>query len=132
MKGVTPIIAVVLLLLIVIALAGFAFVWFQTAWKTMATAAEQQMTQQQASMMKTIKIDNIEKGATNTTIYVRHTGSLNISISELAVYIDNTLATCTWSADILEPNTVITCIANLVCSNTVKVSAPGSEDAVQC
>ncbi len=135
MKGITPVIAVVLLLMIVIALAGFAFVWFQGAWRTMSGAAQQQLQQQQEAMLKTVKIDNVnvDEDTQTTTIYIRNTGALNVTKDELGVYIDNALATCTWSDDTIEPNEVETCtVDNVVCTTSVKVTAPGSTDEVNC
>ena len=84
-KGITPIIAIILLMMITIALAGFTYIWLQGVFKTSSNNTKTQLEQQQRSMMKTIRIDSATSGTGELAI--RNTGSESITSNEIAVFV---------------------------------------------
>ncbi|MCX6818693.1 MAG: hypothetical protein NT129_01700, partial [Candidatus Aenigmarchaeota archaeon] len=96
MKGITPVIATILLLLITISMVGFAFVWFSGMFGNIATSTENATNAQMMQMGQKI---NIESAKTNN-IAVRNVGNYNISSTSLSVYVDGAPKSpaCTWSA----------------------------------
>ncbi|MBI5347248.1 MAG: hypothetical protein HZB66_01415 [Candidatus Aenigmarchaeota archaeon] len=133
MKGITPVIAIVLLLMITIAMVGFAFVWFQGMWRTTSETTGSQITAQQEAMMKTIVIDNV--ACTTGKIYVRNTGSKEIAASEMSVYVGGTLSTCSITPNPLTPGALGTCshpTFPIVSGTAVKATSPGSVDTTTC
>ena len=135
MKGITPVIAIILLLMITVAIAGFAFVWFSRVASVTANRTEMSINQQQSQMMQTIKIDSYSD--TSNSVYIRNTGSVDISSNSIAVYVNNDLAICTWSSNTISPGSVAQCTvaAGFSCGGTViKVTSPGTPqgDVITC
>lgn len=133
MKGITPVIAIILLLLITISMVGFAFVWFSRVTQQSTTEIGKQIETNVAKSAKTITIPAV----TTTTVSVRNTGSATITTAELAVFVDGGPRTCTWSGAItsLAPSAVGTCtFSGAACSSPsiIKVDAPGNSDQVVC
>ncbi len=84
-KGITPVIAIILLLLITISMVGFAFVFFGRVTSTSGAQIEnatQQLVQQAGARFA---IEGYDKNH----IYIRNTG--NVPITSLAFYVENTL-----------------------------------------
>ena len=108
MKGIEAIIAVILLLLITIAVVGFAFVFFSRITSTAGAAAENQTSQQLIKSSKQINIDTFN----STGVSIRNTGTGTMDTTEIAVYIDGVARTCTWSGagTAMAPGTVRTCL----------------------
>src|SRR3990167_2206605 len=82
MKGITPVIAIVLLLMITIALVGFAFIWFQSTFQTTTSTASSQIDQQTTAFGKTTIIEAV--GVPNSgiqSISIRNTGNSDIDIN---------------------------------------------------
>ncbi len=135
MKGITPVIAIVLLLMITIAMVGFAFVWFQGMWSQTAETTSSQIQAQQQAMLKTIVIDNVN--CPGADIYVRNTGSTTIPVDEVTVYVAGVKQTCTWVGGVttIPQGTIATCDSGTVAipsGAVVKVSSPGSVDETKC
>lgn len=85
MKGLSAIIAIIMLLLITVALAGSAYVWIvgtTTSLTTTGTQATQQVT---TGMLAQMKVES----AAGRSIYVRNTGKGTIENASLSVYIDD-------------------------------------------
>ena len=82
MKGITPIIAIVLLLMITIALVGFAFVFFSRTLSGSANATEAQLQQQMRSMTGSVTIENVN----GDKVYIRNSGNTDINSAGLAIY----------------------------------------------
>jgi flagellin-like protein len=132
MKGITPVIAIVLLLMITISMVGFAFIWFSRMMETTTNQTTASTQQQMSQMSKTIRIDNAPAGG---SIDVRNTGSSSIAVSELSVYINNAAPTCNWGGTTtLAPGATASCTPNPACTagQSVKVVAPGNTDIVTC
>lgn len=127
MKGITPVIAIILLLLITVAMVGFAFVWFTRISTTAAERIENQT--ERLLSVKSLRIEN----AIGTTVDIRNTGDGTISAPEMAFYVNDirTPATCPSIA----PNAVATCIlTNSTCptGGRVRVTVTGGTDVTTC
>ncbi len=112
MKGITPIVAIILLLLITISLAGVAFLWFTRMGETASQAGSSQLNKTTGLMMIRIRIDNIEpsplrgeggvggggpllpESQPGNAITIRNMGSRDISSSEMGFYVDNEIKGC--------------------------------------
>lgn len=89
-KGITPVIAMILLILIVVALGGVFAAWTTRSWEQLGETGEEQIQQVSSQLQRAITIDTVDCSATGT-VYVRNSGSVDISCSEMTVYIDNNL-----------------------------------------
>lgn len=137
-KGITPVIAIILLLLITISMVGFAYVWFNRVLTSTTEKTSNQLNNQISSQGKTIKIDNIG----DTTISIRNTGSETILSNDLTMYSNNVLLSvtdCVTSDLPLAPSAVATfnCASESFCPATganaiIKVTAPGGQDSGSC
>lgn len=134
MKGITPVIAIILLLLITISMVGFAFLWFTEFAELAASGTEATAQQLIDIQQKTVRIDNVVDTGSGVDITIRSTGASSIDGSELATFIGGSLVTCSWSPDPIMPSDVSTCTASGSCpaGTEVKVSAPGNSDIVTC
>ncbi len=112
MKGITPIIAIILLLLITISLTGVAFLWFTRMGETASQAGSSQLNKTTGQMLLKIRIDNIEpspprgeggvggggprlpENQPGNAITIRNTGSLDISSPDLGFYVGNEIKGC--------------------------------------
>ncbi len=134
MKGITPVVAVILLLLITISMVGFSFVWFSRISEIATNQTQSQMQAQLDQQAQKVRIDS----ATTTTASIRNVGSRSIALAQIAVFIDGGSRTCTWSpaTDPLAVGSTATCTwSGAVCasgSSTIKASAPGNSDSVKC
>lgn len=131
-KGITPVVAVILLLLITIAMVGFAFVWFSRVVQSAGSAGEESLQSQLDQQGKRVKIDNAAAGA-GSTITIRNIGTRNIQPSEIVVYINNALVTCTVPSAIA-PGGFASCDPSTDCvaGQKVRVTAPGGVDETTC
>jgi hypothetical protein len=85
MRGITPVVSVVLLLLIAVAVIASAFIIFSSIIKTTGETSEEQAEHESSELGKSLRIDNIEKNR----ITVRNTGSANLS--NLIIFVDNVI-----------------------------------------
>ena len=129
MKGVTPIIAIILLLLITISMVGFAFVWFTSIAESSTEAVGGQLEATTEQIAKKIRIDNIA----GTSLALRATGTATIELGELGFFIDGVAVNCIGFANIA-PNSVGICTLDSACNigSRLRVSAPGGPDEVTC
>ncbi|MAH42829.1 hypothetical protein CL614_03840 [archaeon] len=140
-KGITPVIAVVLLLMITVALIGFAFIWFQGVWEDVSEGVGDKIADDINKWDQTIKIDNVKDADTdagstvdNTSIvYIRSTGNAEVLVSSMSVYNDDVPIDCYWSVGgtgKLAPKGLIECksFSAIVSEDVIKVTAPGNND----
>ena len=129
MKGITPVIAIVLLLMITITLVGFAFIWFQSTFQQITATVTRQIDQQTTAIGKMVRIDSI----TIDSIAIRNVGSQNIAANEIAVFVDDEKQTYILPNDIIVGK-VVSYTLNTPCtsSKTVKVTSPGGSDKTTC
>ncbi|MCD6477804.1 MAG: hypothetical protein J7K87_02255 [Candidatus Aenigmarchaeota archaeon] len=97
-KGITPVIAMILLILIVVALGGVFAAWTMRTWQAVQESGTQQIKQTTESFQKGLIIDNIDcsDGTSPAWVYVRNTGSVAISVDEISLYINDTLYDASW------------------------------------
>src|SRR3989304_6730088 len=129
MKGITPIVAVILLMLITISMVGFAFVWFSRI-STISTEKIENQTEKLLTV-KTVRIEN----ALGTAVDIRNTGDAQITSADLAAFVNNvrvTISSCNPSP--VPVNSLSTCTLASACSTgaTLRISSPGGADTTTC
>ena len=134
MKGITPVIAIILLLLITISMVGFAFVWFQRVAQTATSASDTQLQTQLNQQGETLKIE----GALSNNVTLRNTGTIALPVNSVIVFVNgsSSLGNSTGcpSASVAA-GSIFTCTTTAgTCSGTsiVKASAPGNTDQITC
>ena len=96
MKGVTAIIAIVLLLMITISMTGFVYLFLQRSFESASESSDSQIAQQSRSILTMMKVDSVS----GNKIYIRNVGSVPISNSSLGVYIGNSAVNYTLDSDV--------------------------------
>jgi len=125
MKGITPVVAIILLLLITISMVGFAFVFFTRTTETVAKESDAQLLAQLKNPAMKIQIE----AASSSQISVRNIGSHNIPRGAVAVLVDGIPSGCDFGD--ISVNEVRTC--SFSCSGQeVRVTAPGNADSIKC
>ncbi len=123
-KGITPVIAIILLLLITISMVGFSFVFFQRTTETAAQSGEEQMSQQLRLISSQIKIDNVGNGK----IVVRNIGAN--SPDNIVLYADNIRLNTAMIT--IQPNEVKELEGIVVPGNyKIKISSGGWQDEME-
>ena len=138
MKGITPVIATIMLLLITISLVGFAFTWFSTIWQSVAKSTENATETQIMTLGQKVVIDN----AASKVIVIRNVGTYNIPWLSMSVYINNAYKNvrypaaaaqdCNWSSSEVAPGGTIGIDCNCTIGDEIKVTAPGNIDIQLC
>lgn len=86
-KGITPVVAIVLLLLITISLVGISLILFSRTTQTAGEAGEEQLKHQAGQLSAQFKIVS----ASNNKVYVQNTGASALELETLAFYADGEL-----------------------------------------
>jgi len=133
-KGITPVIAMILLVLIVVALGGVFAAWTTRSWEQLGETGEQQIEQVSEQLQMSIAIDTVQC-ANPGIIYVRNAGSVEITCAEMTLYVDDVLTAKTCTTDPL-PSGVVTDLTTLVDLSsggpTVRVTVPGNSATYRC
>ena len=136
MKGITPVVAIILLLLITIAVVGFAFGYFSTIMTTTGEAAGQQAEETTARLQKVVSIDNIYDDAVNADVTVRNVGSQAILVGEIAFYADDVpVTTLTWIGSppsIAAGQTETATLTGMTGCISIRVVGPSNSDVKEC
>ncbi len=135
MKGITPVIAIILLLMVTIVVIGFATGFFQSMINVAGSQLEEQTQQTTQQIAKVVTIDSAATVGSNTEVTVRASGSKDVPSSEISVFLDDAIQSCTFSPDPVVVGTTSTCtISGQTCSSgtEVKVTSPGGEDTFEC
>jgi len=82
-KGITPVIAVILLLLMTVAAAGAAFLWITKFQGLVSAQMNNQLTNQQRCQGILLTIDNIWNDEYGISFVMRNAGSVNLKVAEL-------------------------------------------------
>ncbi len=135
-KGITPVIAMILLVLIVVALGGVFAAWTTRSWEQLGETGEQQIEQVSEQLQRSIAIDTVTCTSSGT-IYVRNTGGVNMTCSEITVYVDDVLMNTSCGIDPLIPGSVTdltngTGTTDLSGGPTVRVTVPGNSASYRC
>ena|SRR3989338_11012621 len=132
MKGITPVIAIILLLLITISMVGFAFVWFQRVAQTATENTDTQLQAQINQQSQTARIESVG----GTSITLRSSGSQSLPIGSVAIFVNGTVRTSgSCPSGAAAPGAVFSCTSTAgLCSgsSTVRVTAPGNADQITC
>lgn len=94
MKGITPVVAIILLLLITISMVGFAFVWFTRIGELTTQQTEEQLQGELTRTGQKIRIESIFKGVdagtpgpsaddTPMRVVIRNIGSAKIPLTSI-------------------------------------------------
>ncbi|HLD85699.1 MAG TPA: archaellin/type IV pilin N-terminal domain-containing protein [archaeon] len=131
MKGITPVIAIILLLMITIAMVGFAFVWFTQVAQTASNATQTQMDVQQRQFGTSVRIDNIDK--TSGSVIVRNTGTYELSATETKVFVNGTIEVTGCPSGSVAPGAVFNCTdAKITGCGSIRISTIGRSDSANC
>lgn len=87
-KGLTPIIAVVLLLLMTVAAAGLAYQFVTGTQSDVQEKVKSNVDSQLSASDYAFIIENVGKSGTGHAITIRNTGKAAITASDLSLYID--------------------------------------------
>jgi flagellin-like protein len=132
MKGITPVISIVLLVLIAVTIVGFVFLFLSRAVSTGTNATGTQLQAQQQIMQKTVAVVNIN----GDQISVTNTGSETVyPSSEVTFYVDGVMRSCeSWTSGSIAPRETATCDLNVTCSSgsVLKVVSPGWSEEHTC
>ena len=123
MRGITPIIAIILLLMITIALVGFAFVFLSGVFESVANATETQAVQQAKKFGENFRIDAIG----GNRVVIRNLGTTDLS--SLKFYVDGRDVNYTGPSS-LEKGGIATFILDLNATpnpSSLQVSSPSKE-----
>jgi len=142
-KGITPVIAMILLLLIVVSLAGGFMIWINSTWGILQNTASEDISTQIEQQQKKIRIENCD--IVNDEIVIKNMGSADINATVIAGQGAKDLTTYyngqvdlspTITPTIIPPNSiavVTTSIAvDIVSGDKIRVVAPANEDAIIC
>jgi len=102
MKGITPVIAVILLLMITISLVGFAFIWFSGLTKSITNQTSEHLEQQMRAMTSDFRIENVA----GDKVYIRNIGTSEINKEGIGIYANNIKLDFTLQGDKIGPNEV--------------------------
>ncbi|MBS3056150.1 MAG: hypothetical protein J4473_01810 [Candidatus Aenigmarchaeota archaeon] len=131
-KGITPVLAVILLLLITVVIVGFAFGFFQKIMTATTQKASEQVETGTEQMTGVVRIENVN----SISVTVRNTGVTSINTATLVVYVDNESKTCTWDKATIDSSAFASCTvaSGTLCTTTqtVKVSSTATEDTSVC
>ncbi len=135
MKSVSTIIVSVLILMIVISLAGLAYVWFTDIMGRITESTTGVMNQTIVAFGTQFRIEVAKYDANNNiTVSIRNTGTQNIDMSKIAAYIEEEPAQInSGNSGIAEPGDVRTIgVTNTteVCGKLLKITtAVGVSDS---
>src|SRR3989344_4175605 len=130
MKAVSNIVATIILLSLTMVLIGVTSAYFAHTTQYTQDQLEQQASQQEALRGSTIRIHAVGM----SEVFVKNTGSRNISAGDMSIYIDNVPVSCVWDMQQLPVASVALCTLPAPCpgNGVLRVTPPGNEDAAVC
>ncbi|KHO48327.1 MAG: hypothetical protein QT00_C0001G0344 [archaeon GW2011_AR5] len=129
MKGITPVIAVILLLLITISMVGFSMVFFQRTAETATRSGDEQLAQQLTQFASQPRIESVA----GDNISIRNAGSVPLSLSSLVFLADGESKTPSGGLATLQPGQISTYTLagfNAEAASVIKVSSGGFSDTM--
>jgi flagellin-like protein len=91
MKGISEIITMVLILMIVVALIGLAYVWFSGMFTNLTGTTEASVDTTTTAMSTSFRIEMTRNVTpTNVSVTIRNIGNAPINVSRMSAYISDT------------------------------------------
>jgi len=84
-KGITPVIAIVLLLMMTVAAAGVAYLWIMNLQEGMEETANEGIEKQQRDSSAAITIESVWKNGLATSFLIRNSGTHTFQIQRWAI-----------------------------------------------
>jgi len=135
MKGVSDVIAVVMILMITVALAALAYVWFTGIFGSVTNTTQGAVGVAGTQIATKFNIESAKNtSSTVVSFVIRNTGTTNIDLAKLAVYLDGVLGTYTSTGTLLPGSVSSTLTATFpawgaACPKQLKVTGEtGFED----
>jgi len=100
MKGISAVIAIVMILMITIALSAMAYIWFTEMFVEVSDAGTQEFEQTSQTMASDFMIESVK----GSTVYIRNIGENNIT--DLNLFIDEEEVEFTSNFDVIEPSDI--------------------------
>ena len=130
MKGVSEIIAVILIVMIVVSLAALAYTWFSTIFSSLTTTTSNATTTTSSAMTTSFKIEiarNITGATTccNISVTLRSVGTAPLDLTKISAYINNMPSTIPGQSS-LPTNLGYGSISTFNVSTTSSVLTPSS------
>ncbi len=105
-KGITPVIAMILLILIVVALGGVFAAWTTRTWESLGESGEAQVGAVTETLSNSITIDNVD--CNGQIVYVRNTGTGYLNCTEIGLYVDSAVGVYSCSPFTVGPGNITT------------------------
>ncbi len=120
MRGVSEVIAIILILMITISLAGLAYMFMSTTMADVTSSAGSTVDTTTSSMMTSFTIESIDVAK----VYVRNTGQN--TLTSLSVYVNDELAGFSTTPETIAPGQVgtITIYSFIGEGDTIKITSP--------
>lgn len=132
MKGITPVIAIILLLLITISMVGFAFVWFQRFVSTATNATESAALGQQTQLQQQVRLE----GVSGASVGLRSSGTQALPVGSVAFFVNSAPRTAVGScpSSPAAPGSAFACTLSAACTagQALRATAPGGSDEILC
>ncbi len=135
-KGISAVVAVIMLLMITVALVGLAYVWTTGIFTSTTGAAGETTGSVLESISTQFVIENVRNASlTEINVSVRNTGTQNINLIGLGAYVDDKPATVLDTLGMLSQDSLLsfrirtdTSLAGS-CSHTLKLTVAGGESS---
>lgn len=127
MKGITPVIATILMLLITVSIVGIAFTFFSRTTSTATQQVSDQTNQQLAQMSKQVVIDSKNSSA----VAIKATGTGTLASTDYNVYVDGALRNCASPASIAPQQVFVCHFGNPPCATGQKVRVTSPANSVE-
>src|SRR3989344_2014751 len=103
MKGISALIAIILLLFITITIAGFTYTFFMQLQEKSGETVREQSRQELQRTGTEFKIDNVY----NNQIFIRNTGKASIDASKIALYINDEFVNAVPEQSTIDPGKIV-------------------------
>ena len=131
MKGISTVLAIVLIVIIVVALVGLTYTFAVTLFTTAAGGAQEQATAVTERLQKSVTVVSASCDATLNQVYftIRNTGTLGIDAADMAAFFDDEKLTVTFTPDPLpdgqlSDSLTATGVTFSAGSHVLRISAP--------
>jgi flagellin-like protein len=133
MKGISAVIATILLLLIVVAIVGFTFGFFQSMFQTSADTTKAQVDQVNKALSHSVSVEAVP---TLTSAVIRNTGTQLVPVAELTGYVGNTplvgIGGCATGVPVGGTCTVTWTSPNCAAGSTLRIISLAGETSKVC